>query len=186
MRYLLTFLLLGVVLAACVAPGAAPAATPSPAAGVTEEVTGTPEMEATETITSTPEAEDTPEMTGTPEAGMAGMVIVTDQAEHGEILTDGEGRALYLFTKDVGGTSTCTGECATAWPPFTVEGEPVAGEGVDQARLGTITRDDGTTQVTYNGHPLYYYAEDVNAGDVTGQGVGGVWFLVNPQGEQVE
>jgi predicted lipoprotein with Yx(FWY)xxD motif len=176
-------------------------ATGTPEAGM-GDMTGTPEMEGTPEMTGTPEAgmgdmtgtpemEGTPEMTGTPEAGgttggMAGMVNLTASAEHGEILTDGEGRTLYLFTQDAGGASTCSGDCATAWPPFTVEGEAMAGTGVDQALLGTITRDDGTTQVTYNGHPLYYYAEDINAGDTTGQGVGDVWYLVNAQGEQVE
>jgi predicted lipoprotein with Yx(FWY)xxD motif len=175
--------------------------TGTPEAGM-GDMTGTPEMEGTPEMTGTPEAgmgdmtgtpemEGTPEMTGTPEAGgttggMAGMVNLTASAEHGEILTDGEGRTLYLFTQDAGGASTCSGDCATAWPPFTVEGEAMAGTGVDQALLGTITRDDGTTQVTYNGHPLYYYAEDINAGDTTGQGVGDVWYLVNAQGEQVE
>jgi predicted lipoprotein with Yx(FWY)xxD motif len=152
----------------------------------TEDVGGSEEMTGTEEITGTEGTTGTTGSTDTGGAAMAGMVNLSSNADFGEILTDGEGRALYLFTEDVGGASTCTGDCATAWPPFTVEGEPMAGTGVDQAMLGTITRDDGTTQVTYNGHPLYYYAEDVNPGDVTGQGVGDVWYLVNAQGEQVE
>jgi predicted lipoprotein with Yx(FWY)xxD motif len=152
----------------------------------TEGVGGSEEMTGTEEITGTEETTGTTGSTDTGGAAMAGMVNLSSDADFGEILTDGEGRALYLFTDDTEGVSNCSGNCATAWPPFTVEGEAMAGEGIDQAMLGTITRDDGTLQVTYNGHPLYYYADDVNPGDVTGQGVGDVWYLVNAQGEQVE
>ena len=95
--------------------------------------------------------------------------------------------SLYLFTNDTqdSGASTCADDCLAAWPALLSDGDPVAGEGVDAALLGTITRDDGTTQVTYNGWPLYYYAEDTAAGDTNGQGVGDVWFLVTPEGEAV-
>jgi predicted lipoprotein with Yx(FWY)xxD motif len=118
--------------------------------------------------------------------GMAGMVNLSESGAMGQVLTDGEGRTLYLFTQDTAGASTCSGSCAENWPPYTIEsGEPMAGEGVDQAMLGTITRDDGTTQVTYNGHPLYYYAEDAAPGDMNGQGVGDVWYTVDAMGNQV-
>jgi predicted lipoprotein with Yx(FWY)xxD motif len=93
--------------------------------------------------------------------------------------------SLYLFTKDSPGTTTCYGNCATAWPPLLTTGKPVAGNGVDVSKFGTITRTDGTTQVTYNGWPLYYYVKDHQPGDTTGQGVGSVWYLVSPTGDKV-
>lgn len=104
----------------------------------------------------------------------------------GEILVDGEGMTLYLFTSDPPGESVCTGGCLAAWPPLLVSGDPLVGEGVDPALVGTITRDDGTTQVTYADAPLYTWASDQQAGDVTGQGVQGVWFVVSPDGDAVE
>ena len=111
--------------------------------------------------------------------------MTSSNSEYGEILTDDQGRALYIFTQDTGDTSTCTGSCAVNWPPLISSGEATAGTGLDQAMLGTTTRDDGTTQVTYNGHPLYYYAKDVSPGDVNGQGVGDVWYLIDASGNQV-
>jgi predicted lipoprotein with Yx(FWY)xxD motif len=92
---------------------------------------------------------------------------------------------LYLFTKDSPNTTVCYDKCATAWPPLLTTGDPVAGEGVDAALFGTTTRTDGTIQVTYNGWPLYYYEKDKAPGDVTGQDVGGVWYVVSAKGEQV-
>lgn len=100
----------------------------------------------------------------------------------GDVLVDGDGRTLYLFTKDEGETSTCTGGCASAWPALMVDGPPVAGTGVDEAQLGT----NAAGQVTYGGRPLYRYAQDAEAGDVTGQGVGGVWFAVDADGNPIE
>ena len=104
----------------------------------------------------------------------------------GQALVNSEGFAVYLFTKDSNGVSACSGGCADAWPPVVAEGEPTAGDGVDAAKLGTITREDGAVQVTYNGHPLYTYAEDTAAGQTNGQGSGGVWFLVDAAGEAVQ
>ncbi len=103
----------------------------------------------------------------------------------GSFLVDNKGMSLYLFTKDTPNTSNCYDKCATAWPPLLTTGDPVAGEGVDASLLGTTTRKDGTTQVTYNGWPLYYYEKDKASGDVTGQDVGGVWYVVSAAGEQV-
>jgi predicted lipoprotein with Yx(FWY)xxD motif len=115
-------------------------------------------------------------------------VNVAEVGTFGQALVDAEGRTLYLFTNDTqnSGTSSCTGDCLVNWPPLLTDGDPVAGEGVDDSMLGTITLPDGTTQVTYNGWPLYYYHEDTAAGDANGQGVGGVWFLVTPAGEMIE
>ena len=103
----------------------------------------------------------------------------------GSFLVDDKGLTLYLFTKDTPNTSNCYDNCATAWSPLLTIGDPVAGEGVDASKLGTTTRTDGSVQVTYNGWPLYYYEEDKAAGDVTGQDVGGVWYVVSAAGEQV-
>ena len=102
----------------------------------------------------------------------------------GEVLADEHGRTLYMFTKDAGGKSACSGPCASIWPALTVTGKPSAGQGLEEEDLGTITRDDGKTQVTYYGHPLYTYSSDSKAGDVNGQNVGGVWFAVTAEGEK--
>jgi predicted lipoprotein with Yx(FWY)xxD motif len=104
----------------------------------------------------------------------------------GSFLVDDKGMTLYLFTKDTPNTTVCYDKCATAWPPLLTTGAPVAGEGIDASMLGTTTRKDGTTQVTYNTWPLYYYEKDKAAGDVVGQEVGGVWFVVSAAGEKVE
>jgi predicted lipoprotein with Yx(FWY)xxD motif len=103
----------------------------------------------------------------------------------GSFLVDDKDMTLYLFTKDTSNTSNCYDKCATAWPPLLTKDKPVAGEGVDASKLGTTTRKDGTTQVTYNGWPLYYYQKDTASGDVTGQGVGSVWFVVSPAGDKI-
>jgi predicted lipoprotein with Yx(FWY)xxD motif len=104
----------------------------------------------------------------------------------GSFLVDDKGMTLYLFTKDTPNTSNCYDKCATAWPPLLTSGKTGAGDGVDASKLGTTTRTDGTTQVTYNGWPLYYYVKDKAAGDVTGQDVGGVWYVISPAGDEVE
>ncbi len=104
----------------------------------------------------------------------------------GSFLVDAKGMTLYLFTKDTPNTSNCYGKCATAWPPLLTKGKPAAGDGVDASKLGTTTRKDGSSQVTYNGWPLYYYFKDGAAGDVTGQNVGNVWFVVSPSGDKIE
>ncbi len=107
-------------------------------------------------------------------------VQVKNDPKLGAFLTDSNGRTLYLFKKDTLNNSVCYDNCAKAWPPFTASGDLTLPEGVP-GTLGTITRTDGTKQVTYNGIPLYYYAPDTNPGDVKGQGVGNVWFVVAPQ-----
>jgi hypothetical protein len=84
--------------------------------------------------------------------------------------------------------STCSGACATAWPPLTVTGTPTAGTGATATDLATITRTDGSKQVTYDGHPLYYFAGDKAAGQTNGEGSNGFgapWYLVAPAGQQI-
>jgi predicted lipoprotein with Yx(FWY)xxD motif len=107
----------------------------------------------------------------------------------GPILVDAQGRTLYLFEADKTSKSTCDGSCASAWPPLTVTGAPMAGTGVKASLLGTSKRDDGTTEVTYAGHPLYGYVGDSAAGDTTGQGLdqfGAEWYVLNAAGHKVE
>lgn len=115
------------------------------------------------------------------EAG--GETIETTTTDLGTFLIDGEGMTLYLFTKDSPGKSVCEADCLAAWPP--VVGEAQAGEGVDASMLGTITRSDGATQASYNDWPLYYYTPDQAPGDVTGQGVNDVWWVISPEGEAI-
>ena len=113
--------------------------------------------------------------------------MVYQDATLGNILVDGKGMTLYVFDKDTAGVSNCSGGCLTKWPPLTTSNEqtPVmAGEGVT-ATFGVITRDDGTYQVTVNDMPLYYYASDSAAGDVSGQAVGDVWWVVGPDGNKL-
>jgi predicted lipoprotein with Yx(FWY)xxD motif len=107
----------------------------------------------------------------------------------GKFLVGAQGRTIYLFEADKSGTSTCAGACAAAWPPVSVSGSPQAGSGVDQALLGTVKRDDGTMQLTYNKHPLYYFAADTAAGQDHGQGskeFGAGWYVVSAQGSKID
>ena len=105
----------------------------------------------------------------------------------GKILDNGQGRTLYLFQADSGTKSNCSGACATNWPPLT-SSNPTVGKGASASMVGTSKRSDGTTQVTYNGHPLYTFKGDSSPGDTSGQGVnafGGLWYAVSPAGQQV-
>ena len=182
-------LALALLLAAC---------APAPATAVIEPTTELTEPPVTEEMpaTESPAATEPPAATEAPatEAATAGVPVtgaatvnVAEVGTFGQALVDLEGRSLYLFTNDTqnSGASTCADDCLVEWPPLLSDGDPVAGAGVDAALLGTITRDDGTTQVTYNGWPLYYFHEDTAAGDANGQGLGGVWFLVSPTGEAI-
>jgi predicted lipoprotein with Yx(FWY)xxD motif len=108
-------------------------------------------------------------------------------ASLGQILVDSQGRTLYLFKKDTGTTSTCSGACAAAWPPLLVNGKPTVGSGANASLVGTTTRPEGKTQVTYNGHPLYLFAQDQKPGETNGQGVsafGAAWFALSGAGVQ--
>lgn len=126
-----------------------------------------------------------------PAAG-AVTVQMANSATFGDYLTDGNGMSLYLFLSDTAATadapavSACTDACLMNWPPLLVMGEATAGTGAMADLLGTLTRADGTTQVTYNGHPLYHFASDAKSGDTAGQGVGDMWYLVSPAGEAIE
>jgi predicted lipoprotein with Yx(FWY)xxD motif len=104
----------------------------------------------------------------------------------GKVVVDSGGRTVYVFDKDSpgAGTSACTAACLVKWPPVPAPSGTLAADGVT-GKLGTITRDDGTKQVTLGGMPLYVYSGDSHAGDVTGQAVGGSWWAVSPDGTKV-
>jgi predicted lipoprotein with Yx(FWY)xxD motif len=106
----------------------------------------------------------------------------------GQILVDSQGVTVYLFKADQGTKSACTGACAGAWPPLLVTGKPTVGSGLNASLAGTTTRPEGKTQVTYNGHPLYLFAQDHSRGETNGQGVsafGAAWFVLNSAGNEV-
>jgi predicted lipoprotein with Yx(FWY)xxD motif len=153
-------------IAACSGGGstATPAATPTPAT----------------TPTEAPATEAPPE---------AGVELAVSSNSLGDIVVDGEGRTLYLFEQDTqgDGTSACSGGCADNWPALVVAAgtTPGAGDGVT-GEIGTITRGDGSTQVTLNGWPLYYFAGDSAAGDTNGQGLNDVWWVVTGAGEAIK
>ncbi|MGH2725067.1 MAG: COG4315 family predicted lipoprotein [Actinomycetota bacterium] len=132
---------------------------------------------------ATPEAASPePESPAPPEAG---VTVDTAESELGTILTDADGRTLYVFLNDSEGESTCYDDCAQTWPALEAEGDLQAGEGVDASLLGTTERQDGALQVTYNAMPLYSFADDAQPGDTNGQGIGDVWFVVSSEGEPI-
>jgi len=108
----------------------------------------------------------------------------------GRILVNGKSQTLYLFEKDKKGKSACSGQCAKFWPPLLTKGKPKAGSGVKASLLGTTKRSDGTTQVTYNKHPLYRFLNDNNkVGSTKGEGVdafGAEWYVVGTNGKKIE
>lgn len=115
-------------------------------------------------------------------------INVTDNGDLGKILTDSQGRTIYMFAKDTGSKSTCSGACAAEWPPVTTTGKPTAGNGLTAAMVGTTTRADGTKQVTYSGHPLYRFSGDQAAGDTNGQNLsayGAKWYALSAAGNRV-
>ncbi len=116
----------------------------------------------------------------------ASATIATATGELGTFLVGPGGRTLYMFAKDTGSTSTCTGACADAWPPLTASGAPDAGGAARAALLGTTARPEGDAQVTYAGRPLYLYAGDAAAGETNGQGFGDAWYVVAPTGKAIE
>lgn len=186
-RAAIAFFAIALVVGAC-----SSAASPTPGAATPEAATpeaGTPPPAAT----ATPRSgggygreygnQETPTPSAAPSeaAGEAAEVNVATAAGIGSFLTGKDGRTLYVFKQDAPDTSNCTGGCASAWPPLTVgAGQSAkAGAGIG-GTFGTIARDDGTTQVTYDGAPLYYFGGDAEAGDTNGQGLNGVWFVAQP------
>lgn len=144
-------------------PSAAAPATPAPSVAATEgpPASGAPPASA-------PAAEAT--------------TIALAESALGTIIVDAAGKALYAFTNDVDGVSTCYDDCATAWPPLIAGDDVSLGDGLDASKLTTVDRTDGTKQVKYGDWPLYYFAADAAAGDTNGQGVGTKWYVVDAAG----
>jgi len=125
-----------------------------------------------------------PDPTPDPEpAALEPTISVASDPTLGEFLVDGKGMTLYMFTRDTPDKSNCNTDCLAAWPPLLTQGNPILGLGVDDSLIGSSLLADGTMIVTYNHMPLYYWVDDIQAGDITGQGVGGVWYVVSPEGE---
>ncbi|MEV7607795.1 hypothetical protein AB0N65_20370 [Paenarthrobacter sp. NPDC089322] len=161
-------LVLAAALAGC---GGSPGTTTTSPAATTSPATSSP-------AASSPAA-------SSPAAAGAEMKVASSSA--GQIVVDSKGMSLYFFTKDVkdSGTSACTAACLAAWPVFTTTSDAPAVNGVT-GTVGTIATPDGKKQVTLNGMPLYYFAQDKAPGDVLGQGVMNVWYLVSPDGEMIK
>jgi predicted lipoprotein with Yx(FWY)xxD motif len=130
---------------------------------------------------------------GTPKPAAAntagGAAVAVRTTELGPTLVDTQGRTLYLFEQDKTTTSTCDGACASVWPPLLTDGKPQAQAGISAAKLGTTKRADGKVEVTYAGHPLYYYVSDTKPGQLSGEGLdqfGATWDAVAPSGKGID
>jgi predicted lipoprotein with Yx(FWY)xxD motif len=137
---------------------------------------------------TTPSATATSPSPATSPAAAAATIMVATDAKLGTILVDGNGKTVYLFVADKGTASSCYTSCAAIWPPVLTTGAPIAGTGATASLLGTTTRTDGKVEVTYAGHPLYYFIQDKKAGDTTGQGIngfGGLWWVLSPAGAAI-
>jgi predicted lipoprotein with Yx(FWY)xxD motif len=123
-----------------------------------------------------------------PAATSANASVATGRTKLGTVLVDGKGRTLYLFEKDKGSASSCYGACASVWPPLT-SAKGVAAGGLPAAKLGAAKRTDGTTEVTYAGHPLYTYVADKKPGEANGNdfsSFGAQWYALKGSGEEAE
>ncbi|MET1021750.1 MAG: hypothetical protein ABWX69_06075 [Arthrobacter sp.] len=147
---------------------------------------GTSTSPTTAAATSAPASAATGSASTSAPAAAAAELKVADSTA-GKIVVDGKGMSVYYFTKDVmnSGKSACTGGCLEAWPPVLATADTPMVDGVT-GTVGTIPTPDGKKQLTVNGMPVYYYAEDSTAGDTKGQGVGSVWYLVAPSGEMIK
>jgi predicted lipoprotein with Yx(FWY)xxD motif len=189
LRLVSALLLAALIISACV-----PAAASTPLA-----TTAAPTSAPTAVPPTAPPAEPTPEPTAVPTEAPAAPPTVAPAASPtpafdepslsvfvhptlGEILVGDNGLTLYIFTRDEPGVSNCDIDCLTAWPPLLTQGNPELGPGIDPALVGMATLADGSSIVTYNQMPLYYYAKDLQPGDATGQAVGGVWYVLSPTG----
>jgi predicted lipoprotein with Yx(FWY)xxD motif len=142
--------------------------------------TGTPAAVDTSSSLSTTPAEATPSTSQT--TTIQAQISTANIPNVGTVLVEQNGRTLYMFMNDTGTKPTCTGACSANWPGLITTGPPQASGGADDSKLGTTKSPEGGQQVTYNGHPLYLYTGDKAQGDANGQGIGGVWFAVTPDG----
>jgi len=168
---------IGLVAAAVIAAACGTSGSPygaAPSASPTGQPSASPVAVSPSPVASTP---------------YAGTTIGVASTRLGEVLVGPTGRTVYLFLADSATKSSCNSAgCVQAWPPVLTNGAPKAGAGVNESLLGTIKRRDGTSEVTYAGHPLYYFVSDKKPGDVTGQGIdafGAPWYVVAPSGMQI-
>ena len=165
----------GIALAATAcSSGSGPASSAAPAAS---------------SATAQPSSPAAASSAASPSAAAATIGLASVSGIDGKFLAGGQGRTIYLWEADKSGMSTCSGACADTWPPVITTGTPMASSGVEQSLLGTTKRSDGTEQVTYNGHPLYYFAADTGAGMAKGQGskdFGADWYVVNAKGSKID
>ncbi len=168
-----------------VAPAVAPTLSVATEAPGTTGTTGTA---TTEAGLATATSETTTGTGSTPATDTAVRISTSTSTGVSEpFLVDQQGRTLYMYTSDTQGqASACTAECLNQWQPLAVTGTPQAGQGINASLLGTIKRDDGTLQATYNGWPLYTNKSDTGPGMTGGQGVGGAWFLVSGTGNSIQ
>lgn len=146
---------------------------------------GSASSSSSSSATATSAAAATTSASSTPASG---VTIKSAKGPGGTYLAGPDGHALYLWVADTGDKSVCSGACAQAWPPLLTKGNPTAGSGVTASDLGTTMRSGGAEQVTYKGHPLYYFVADTSAGSTRGQGsdnFGAKWWLVAPSGTAI-
>jgi predicted lipoprotein with Yx(FWY)xxD motif len=132
-----------------------------------------------------PAVVDSAETTAPADAVAAAADVLLADSDLGQILVDGAGNTLYLFTPDPADTVTCTGGCASAWPGLAADDSLTVGDGLDASLFSTATGVDGGPQVSFNGHPLYHFSGDSAPGDTNGQGSGGVWFVIGADGNAI-
>jgi predicted lipoprotein with Yx(FWY)xxD motif len=151
---------------------------------------GSSSSSSSSSAASAPASTPTQSTAASTTAASSGVAVQTKHAKLGTILAAGPKHlTVYLFEADKGTTSACSGACAKVWPPVTTEGKPTASGGAVSADLGTTMRSDGTEQVTYKGHPLYFYDDDKDSGDAYGQGskaFGASWYVLKPNGSKVD
>jgi predicted lipoprotein with Yx(FWY)xxD motif len=135
---------------------------------------------------STPAAASPSPAAPSPSAAAGTETVKVGESSLGQILVDGAGRTLYAFTPDTAGESTCYDGCAQAWPPLLAEGEIAVGAGLDAASFTTVARTDAGMQVKVGQWPLYYFAQDAAPGDVKGQTLNDMWYVVSPAGELIK
>ena len=179
LRVAAPLLAIGLAVAACSGTAATPApATPAP----TTAAVATPAPASAAPAASTAAGGGGYDAGGGGAAGSAAVSLATTGL--GKVLVGDGGKTLYVFLADSGGKSACNGGCAAKWPVLT--GSPTLGAGLDASDFGTITRDDGTKQVTFYNQPLYYFAGDSAAGQTNGQGIGSSWYVVDGDGKPIK
>ena len=179
MRRFLAWLIVFALVSTACSSGDDGGGTTAAAADVTTSTTVAPTTTGAPATTAVPGTTEAP-----PTTTASTDEIVLASSELGDIITDGSGATLYLFLPDDQGESVCYDQCEAAWPPLVAT--TTASDGLDPNLLGTVERTDGSTQVTYNGWPLYYFANDLEPGETNGQGVNEVWYVVDANGEPVK